>query len=114
MERSAWTDELLDDRFDQIDLSFDQVDRRFDRLETEMREGFASLRAEMREGFASIRDELRSEIGGVRGELQGEVGGVRIELGELRAEFASLRNLMFRSYVALAIALIAAIVARGF
>jgi hypothetical protein len=103
MERSAWTDELLDDRFDQIDRRFDQVDRRFDRLETEMREGFASIRAEMHEGFASIR-----------GELQGVVGGVRTELGELRAEFASFRNLMFRSYVALAIALIAAIVARGF
>jgi hypothetical protein len=31
----------------------------------------------------------------------------------LRAEFESLRNMMFRSYVALAVALIAAIVARG-
>ncbi|HEY1236737.1 MAG TPA: hypothetical protein VGE91_00260 [Solirubrobacterales bacterium] len=103
MERSAWTDERLDDRFDQIDRRFDQVDRRFDRLESEMREGFASIRAEMHDGFA-----------GIRGELQGEVGGVRTELGELRAEFASFRNLMFRSYVALAIALIAAIVARGF
>jgi hypothetical protein len=107
MERSAWTDERLDDRFDQIDRRFDQVDRRFDRLENEMREGFASIRAEMHAGFGSIRNELRSEF-------RSEIGGVRTELGELRADFASFRNLMFRSYVALAIALIAAIVARGF
>jgi hypothetical protein len=31
----------------------------------------------------------------------------------LRSEFARFRNLMFRSYVALAVALIAAIVVRG-
>jgi hypothetical protein len=80
MERSAWTDARLGDRFDQIDRRFDQVDRRFDRLEDEMRQGFASLRAEMH---------------------------------DLRIDFGSLRNLMFRSYVALAVALIAAIVARG-
>jgi hypothetical protein len=84
-ERSAWTDERLHDRFDQIDRRFDQVDRRFDRLENEMRDGFASVRAEMHEGFDS-----------------------------LRGDFEAFRNLMFRSYVALAIALIAAIVARGF
>jgi putative component of toxin-antitoxin plasmid stabilization module len=80
MERSAWTDARLDDRFDHIDRRFDQVDRRFDRLENEMREGFA---------------------------------GVRAEIHELRVEFGSLRNMMFRSYVALAVALIAAVVARG-
>ena len=80
MERSTWTDERLDDRFDQIDRRFDQVDRRFDRLEDELRDGFA---------------------------------GVRAEVHELRIEFGGLRNMMFRSYVALAVALIAAVVARG-
>jgi hypothetical protein len=84
VEGRAWTDARLDDRFDQIDRRFDQVDRRFDRLE-----------AEMKEGFASIRSELRNEMGG------------------LRVEFNGLRNMMFRSYVALAVALIAAIVVRG-
>ena len=49
MERGAWTDERLDDRFDQIDRRFDQVDRRLDRLDLEMREGFAELRAEIRD-----------------------------------------------------------------
>jgi hypothetical protein len=91
VERSAWTDARLDDRFDQIDRRFDQVDRRFDRLENEMRDGFSSVRSEMHEGFVSLRGEFH----------------------DLHAEFGSLRNMMFRSYVALAVALIAAIVARG-
>lgn len=38
MERGAWTDGSLDDRFDQIDRRFDQVDRRFDRVDTELRD----------------------------------------------------------------------------
>ena len=73
MERSAWTDERLDDRFDHVD--------------TELRD----LRMEMREGFAGVRGEIH----------------------ELRLEFGSLRNMMFRSYLALAVALIAAVVVRG-
>ena len=50
MERGAWSDERLDDRFDQIDRRFDQidkrfdqVDRRFDRLEDRLELGFDSL-----------------------------------------------------------------------
>jgi hypothetical protein len=50
MERGAWTDARLDDRFDQIDRRFDQVDRRFDRVDTELM-------------------EMRVEIRGVRGEI---------------------------------------------
>lgn len=49
MERGAWTDERLDDRFDQIDRRFDQVERRLDRIEIEMRNGFAGVRAEIAE-----------------------------------------------------------------
>jgi hypothetical protein len=96
MEQRAWTDARLDDRFDQIDRRFDQIDRRFDRLETEMRQGFASLRAEF------------------KGEVHDGFGSVHSDIQQLRGEFAAFRNLMFRSYVALAVALIAAIVARGF
>jgi hypothetical protein len=47
VERGAWTDERLDDRFDQIDRRFDQIDRRLDRIELEMREGFTGVRAEI-------------------------------------------------------------------
>ena len=55
MERSTWTDERLDDRFDQID-------RRFDRVDAEIRE----LRAEMRAGFAELRTELGGQIESLR------------------------------------------------
>jgi hypothetical protein len=33
MERGAWTDARLDDRFDHIDRRFDQIDRRFDQMD---------------------------------------------------------------------------------
>jgi hypothetical protein len=47
MERTMWTDERLDDRFNWIDRRFDEVDARFDRLETRMDTGFMEMRAEM-------------------------------------------------------------------
>lgn len=47
MERGAWSDERLDDRFDQIDRRFDQMDRHFDRLEQRMDIGFNDLRNTM-------------------------------------------------------------------
>jgi hypothetical protein len=43
VERPAWTDVRLDDRFDQIDKRFDQVDQRFDRVDQEL----GVLRSEM-------------------------------------------------------------------
>jgi hypothetical protein len=49
MERTMWTDERLDDRFNWIDRRFDEVDARFDRLETRMDTGFMEMRAEMRD-----------------------------------------------------------------
>jgi tetrahydromethanopterin S-methyltransferase subunit G len=38
MERTAWTDERLDDAITRIDRRFDQVDRSFDRVWDEFRE----------------------------------------------------------------------------
>jgi DNA anti-recombination protein RmuC len=49
MERGAWTDERLDDRFDRIDSRFDQVDRRFDRLEGRIDSIEARLASEIRD-----------------------------------------------------------------
>jgi hypothetical protein len=54
VERGAWSDERLDDRFDHIDRRFDQidrrfdhVDRRFDRLEQRLDFGLSDLRSIM-------------------------------------------------------------------
>jgi hypothetical protein len=38
MERTMWTDERLNDRFDAIDRRFDGVDGRLDRIEGDIRE----------------------------------------------------------------------------
>jgi hypothetical protein len=58
VERSAWTDERLDDLANRMDAGFARVD------------------ADIRE----LRMELRSEIGGLRGELRAEIGGLRLTL----------------------------------
>jgi hypothetical protein len=58
LERSAWTDERLDDLANRMDAGFARVD------------------ADIRE----LRMELRSEIGGLRGELRAEIGGLRLTL----------------------------------
>jgi hypothetical protein len=47
MERSVWTDERLNDRFDEIGRRFDRVDRDLAELRSEMREGFAASRADL-------------------------------------------------------------------
>jgi hypothetical protein len=56
MERSAWTDARLDDRFDHVDSEL------------------ANLRTGMREGFA----EVRSEMGAMRSELSGQIEALRM------------------------------------
>jgi hypothetical protein len=68
MQRMAWTDERLeerfngiDQRFDEVDRRFDEVDRRFDRVEGEILE----LRREMRTGFAAIQSLLNRAGAGI-------------------------------------------------
>jgi hypothetical protein len=68
MERMAWTDERLQDRFDSIDRRFDSVDHRFNRVDAEILE----LRREMNAGFAGLRgeiDSLRTVMVGIGGTL---------------------------------------------
>jgi hypothetical protein len=67
MERTAWTDERLDDLSRRMDAGFERVDRDVRDLRAEMRAEFADVRMEMRNGF-----------------------------GEVRAEFASMRTLIYR------------------
>jgi hypothetical protein len=51
MERSAWTDKRLEDRFDHVDGELSS-------LRTEMHDEFKAVRTEMREGFAEVRGEI--------------------------------------------------------
>jgi tetrahydromethanopterin S-methyltransferase subunit G len=72
MERMAWTDERLADRFNGIDHRFDKVDRRFDRVEGEILE----LRREMRAGFSAIQSLLNRAGAGIILSLMGLVAAV--------------------------------------
>lgn len=47
MERTAWTDERLDDLSHRMDTGFDRVDRDIRGLRSEMNAGFADMRGEM-------------------------------------------------------------------
>jgi hypothetical protein len=66
MERTAWTDDRIDDALVQ--------------LREEMRAGFADIRAEMRAGFADVRAETRS----IRSEFGAETRSIRSELFQLK------------------------------
>jgi hypothetical protein len=55
MDRTMWTDERLDDRFDWIDRRFDEVGCRFDRLERRVDTGFSRVDT----GFSEVRAEFR-------------------------------------------------------
>ncbi|HET6998915.1 MAG TPA: hypothetical protein VFI03_10020 [Solirubrobacterales bacterium] len=61
MQRMAWTDERLEERFNAIDQRFDGVDRRLDRVEGEIVE----LRREMRAGFDAIQSLLNRAGAGI-------------------------------------------------
>jgi hypothetical protein len=65
MERTKWTDDLLDQRFATMDEKFELLFSEIRLLREEMRAGFAELRKEMHAGFAA----LRGEITGLRSEL---------------------------------------------
>jgi hypothetical protein len=63
MERSAWTDERLDDRFDEIGRRFDRVDQDIREVRTEVREGFAGQRSELDIKIEALRQTM-IRIGG--------------------------------------------------
>jgi hypothetical protein len=54
MERMAWTDERLDDRFRALDARFDRVDAELLELRREMRAGFDAVGQE----FRGVREEI--------------------------------------------------------
>jgi hypothetical protein len=72
MERMAWTDERLEERFDGIDRRFDAIDQRFNRLEAEVLE----LRREMRAEIAALRVTVNRVGGGVMVGLLGVIAAI--------------------------------------
>jgi hypothetical protein len=61
VERGAWTDARLDDRFDQIDRRFDQVDKRFDQVDRRFEQvdrRFERLEQRLDVGFAQLHGTM--------------------------------------------------------
>jgi len=64
MERSVWTDERLNDRFDRIDRELAMLRSDVQELRSDMNDGFTALRSEMQAGFGEIRSfTLRLQLG---------------------------------------------------
>jgi phage-related protein len=102
MERTKYTDDVLDTRMKAIDNEFSRVSGELHELRREMRAGFSELRGEI----AGVRDDLRGEIAGVRDDLRGEISGVRGEIAGVRTELASFSHQMFWLVGFLAISLV--------
>ena len=77
MERMAWTDERLEERFNGIDRRFDEVDQRFDRVEREIVE----LRREMHAGFTSLQSNLNRLSAGFIFSLMGVIAAILFKGG---------------------------------
>jgi hypothetical protein len=85
MERMAWTDERLEERFNGIDRRFDEMDRRFDEAEKRVDQRFdhvegeiLELRREMHTGFASLQSLLNRAGAGIIVSLMGVIAAVLI------------------------------------
>jgi hypothetical protein len=75
MQRMAWTDERLEERFDGIDGRCDEVDRRFDEVNRGL-DGLAVELAELRHGMMGLQATLnRGSIGVILG-LIGVIGAI--------------------------------------
>ena len=66
MERSAWTDDRLDDMAARNDRQFELLRGDMAEMRTEMREGFAQLRTEM----ADMRSDFRADMVDFRTEMR--------------------------------------------
>ena len=65
MERTAWTDERLDDLARRVDAGFDRMDG-----------DIRQLRGKVR----GVGDELRGEMRDLRADLRGQIDAVRITM----------------------------------
>jgi DNA anti-recombination protein RmuC len=82
MQRMAWTDERLEERFDTIDRRFDEVDRRFEHVDRRFDgvdrrlDGLDGQIAELRQGMVGLQATLnRGSIGVILG-LIGVIGAI--------------------------------------
>jgi hypothetical protein len=92
MQRMAWTDERLEERFAAVDLRFDQVDRRFDEVDRRLVEVQAAV---------TIRfDEVDRRFGSVDGQL-----------ADLRHGLGDLQSVLNRLWIGVTLGLVGVIAA---
>ncbi len=95
MERTKWTDDLLDERMASIDH---KLDRNLEESRL-LRAEIGVLRTDMTGQTAGLRTDLGGEIAGLRSDLGGEIAGLRTDLSgqivalrsDLGGEIAALR-----------------------
>ena len=90
MERTKWTDDLLDERMATVDEKFGQLRTETESLRNDMNAGFAELRSEMhdgfgemRAGFASVRAEMsadRAQVAALHRQVMALLGGFGVGL----------------------------------
>jgi len=82
MDRMAWTDERLEERFNAIDRRFDEVDRRFDAVDRRFEAVDRKFDAVDRR-FDRVEGEiveLKREMGGLRVTLNRVGGGIIVSI----------------------------------
>jgi hypothetical protein len=84
MERTRWTDDLIDERMASIDH---KLDRNLEESRL-LRAEIGALRADMNGQTAALRTDLGGEIAGLRTDLSGQIAALRSDLG---GEIAGLR-----------------------
>ncbi len=98
MERMAWTDERLEERFTGIDRRFDTVDQRFNEVDRRFNEvdrrfndvdsrfdrvegDIAELGREMRAGFGALQSLLNRVGAGIILSLMGVIAAILVKGG---------------------------------
>ena len=64
-ERTAWSDERLDEKMAAIDTTHDRIDARLARIE----DGLDALRTELHEEVRALRTEMHEEIRALRADF---------------------------------------------
>jgi DNA anti-recombination protein RmuC len=111
MQRMAWTDERLEERFDGIDRRFDEVDNRFEQVDKRFEQ--VDKRFEQVDKRFEQVDRRFEQVDRRFDRVEGEIVELR---REMHAGFASLHSILNRTGAGVILGLIGvigAIIAKG-
>jgi hypothetical protein len=90
MERTRWTDDLIDERMASIDH---KLDRNLEESRL-LRAEIGALRTDLSGQIVALRTDLGGEIAGLRTDLSGQLAGLRTDVG---GQIADMRADLWRS-----------------